>query len=91
MDGRGTLMAKRSSVINDNRNPGMTQAQAEAIFTEFLGVTNFIWVDGTPGIDITDDHIGKASDLLASHFLARRQLINALLLISSFLLPDIRW
>ena len=57
VDGRGTLMAKRSSILNENRNPGMTQAQAEAIFSQYLGVTNFIWVDGTPGIDITDDHI----------------------------------
>ncbi|KAL3935541.1 MAG: hypothetical protein SGBAC_008955 [Bacillariaceae sp.] len=57
VDGRGTLMAKRSSIINDNRNPGMSQADAEAYFKRYLGVTNFIWVDGSPGFDITDDHI----------------------------------
>lgn len=59
VDGRGTLMAKRSSIINENRNPGMTQADAEAYFKRYLGVTNFIWVDGSPGYDITDDHIGE--------------------------------
>ncbi|CAJ1965203.1 unnamed protein product [Cylindrotheca closterium] len=57
VDGRGTLMAKRSSIINENRNPGMSQADAEAYFKRYLGVTNFIWVDGTKGLDITDDHI----------------------------------
>ncbi|MEK7256598.1 MAG: agmatine deiminase family protein, partial [Bacteroidota bacterium] len=32
IDGNGTLMATRSSILNSNRNPGMTQAEAEEIF-----------------------------------------------------------
>lgn len=35
----------------------MTQAQAEAIFTKYLGVTNFLWLDGQAGLEITDQHI----------------------------------
>lgn len=57
IDGRGTLMAKRSSILNRNRNPGMTLAQAEEFFQYYLGVSNFIWLDGAPGLEITDDHI----------------------------------
>ncbi|CAJ1926323.1 unnamed protein product [Cylindrotheca closterium] len=57
VDGRGTLMAKRSSILNDNHNPGATQAEVEAYFRRYLGVNNFIWLDGTAGLDITDDHI----------------------------------
>ena len=57
LDGNGTLMAKRSSILNNNRNPGLTQIQAEEFFTTYLGVTNFIWLDGKSGLDITDDHI----------------------------------
>lgn len=57
MDGNGTLMACKSSILNNNRNPNMTQVQAEAIFTKFLGVTNFIWLDGQAGLEITDQHI----------------------------------
>jgi agmatine deiminase len=57
MDGNGTLMACKSSILNNNRNPGMTQAQAEAIFTKYLGQTNFIWLDGQAGLDVTDQHI----------------------------------
>jgi agmatine deiminase len=57
MDGNGTLMACKSSILNNNRNPGMTQKQAEAIFTKYLGQTNFIWLDGQAGLDITDQHI----------------------------------
>ncbi len=57
VDGNGSFMATRSSILNANRNPGMTQAQAEAIFETNLGVTNFIWLDGVPGLEITDMHI----------------------------------
>lgn len=57
IDGRGVLMACKSSILNENRNPGMTQQQAEAIFTKYLGVTEFIWLEGKAGLDITDMHI----------------------------------
>ena len=57
VDGHGTLMAKRSSILNRNRNPGWKQADAEAYFSKYLGVTNFIWLEGQKGLDITDDHI----------------------------------
>jgi agmatine deiminase len=57
MDGNGTLMACKSSILNANRNPNMTQAQAEAIFIKYLGQTNFIWLDGQAGLDVTDQHI----------------------------------
>ena len=57
IDGKGTLMAKRSSILNPNRNPGLTQTGAEAYFRKYLGITNFIWLQGTKGADVTDDHI----------------------------------
>ncbi len=57
IDGQGTLLATKSAILNANRNPGMTPAQAEVIFTQYLGVTNFIWLDGVAGLEITDMHI----------------------------------
>jgi agmatine deiminase len=57
IDGHGSLMACKSSILNKNRNQGMTQAQAEAFFRKYLGVTNFIWLDGVAGLEITDQHI----------------------------------
>ena len=57
LDGKGTLMAKKSSILNNNRNPGWSQDDAEAYFRYYLGVTNFIWLDGVKGQDVTDDHI----------------------------------
>lgn len=57
IDGNGTLLTTKSATININRNPNMTQAQAETIFTKYLGVTHFIWLDGVAGLEITDQHI----------------------------------
>jgi agmatine deiminase len=57
IDGHGSLMACKSSILNKNRNKGMTQEEAEAIFKEYLGVSNFIWLDGQPDLELTDQHI----------------------------------
>ncbi len=57
IDGNGTFLATKSAILNNNRNPGMTQAEAQGILTKYLGVTNFIWLDGVAGLEITDMHI----------------------------------
>jgi agmatine deiminase len=57
IDGEGVFLACKSSILNKNRNPNMTQAQAETILSTNLGVSNFIWLDGVAGSDITDMHI----------------------------------
>ncbi|MGW5778013.1 agmatine deiminase family protein [Streptomyces sp. NPDC003863] len=56
-DGQGTLMATVSSMVNSNRNPGMTQDQVEQSMKWALGVDKVIWVPGLAGQDITDCHI----------------------------------
>ncbi|MFF6842144.1 agmatine deiminase family protein [Streptomyces tanashiensis] len=56
-DGQGTLMATISSLVNGNRNPGMTQDQVEQSLEWSLGVDKVIWVPGLAGQDITDCHI----------------------------------
>ena len=70
VDGEGTFMATRSSILNNNRNPGLTQAQAETFFKHFLGVTNFIWLDGIAGLDITDMHIDGIARFVGDHTIA---------------------
>lgn len=57
LDGRGTFMATRSSIVNDNRNPGLSEKDVECIIESVLEVDNFIWLDGQVGMDITDFHI----------------------------------
>jgi agmatine deiminase len=64
-DGAGTLMATRSSIINPNRNPKLTQAQIEAAMTAAYGASKVIWFTGIVGQDITDDHVDATSRFLA--------------------------
>ncbi|MFI6158131.1 agmatine deiminase family protein [Kitasatospora sp. NPDC051170] len=56
-DGQGTLMITESSIVNDNRNPGMSRDQVEAELKQVLGVTKVIWLAGVKGKDITDAHV----------------------------------
>ncbi|MFB6678507.1 agmatine/peptidylarginine deiminase [Streptomyces sp. NPDC056390] len=65
-DGNGTLMATRSSLVNKNRNPGMTTAQIEAAMCDAFGASKVIWFNGVTGRDITDDHVDATSRFLAA-------------------------
>jgi len=51
MNGKGTLIATRSSIINPNRNPGKTQDEIDEILKKYLGVRNIIWMSGMSGDD----------------------------------------
>ncbi|MDJ0385559.1 agmatine deiminase family protein [Streptomyces sp. G-G2] len=65
-DGAGTLMATRSSIINPDRNPNLSQAQIEAAMCTAFGASQVIWFKGVLGRDITDDHVDATSRFLAS-------------------------
>ncbi|MFG2336455.1 agmatine deiminase family protein [Streptomyces yangpuensis] len=56
-DGEGTLLATVSSLVNPNRNPGMSQEQVEEELKTALGIEKVVWVPGLAGQDITDCHI----------------------------------
>lgn len=64
-DGLGTLLITESSVVNDNRNPGMTRDEIEAELIRVLGVTKVIWFPGVRGQDITDAHIDSLARFAA--------------------------
>ncbi|KAM0194350.1 hypothetical protein ACHAPA_005255 [Fusarium lateritium] len=57
VDGQGTLLATESSIINPNRNPGMSKKELEEKFQEYLGISKTIWLPGVKGYDVTDYHI----------------------------------
>ncbi len=63
VNGRGTLLTSEECLMHPSiqvRNPGFTKADYEAIFKEYLGVTNVIWLgDGIEG----DDTHGHIDDL----------------------------
>ena len=56
-DGKGTMMATRSSVTHSSRNPYLSEAQIENYLSTNMGISNFIWLDGVYGSEITDMHI----------------------------------
>lgn len=57
VDGEGTVLASRSSWVNDNRNPGLSEGEIGERLVDLLGAERLIWVDGLAGEDITDGHI----------------------------------
>ncbi|PCJ82615.1 MAG: agmatine deiminase [Bacteroidetes bacterium] len=59
IDGHGTLMATRTSITGADRNPDLTELEIEGYLEQYIGVTNFIWLDGLFGglDDVTDQHI----------------------------------
>ncbi|MEM6451469.1 MAG: agmatine deiminase family protein [Cyanobacteria bacterium P01_D01_bin.105] len=72
IDGYGTAILTKSSVLNDNRNPGMSQADVEEALKALLGLRKIIWLEGIRGRDITDGHIdfygrfSKKGEVIAS-------------------------
>ncbi len=61
VNGKGTLLATRSSIINPNRNPGKNQTEIEAALQEYLGITHIIWLTGAPREFC--DAVGSDTDL----------------------------
>lgn len=57
VDGEGTMLATESSIINPNRNPGISKEVIEQDLHTYLGIEKVIWIPGRRGWDITDDHI----------------------------------
>lgn len=57
VDGKGTFLATKSSILKDDRNPNLTQTEVEDYLTTYLGITNFVWLEGISGLEITDMHI----------------------------------
>jgi agmatine deiminase len=62
-NGRGTLLTSEECLLHPDiqvRNPGFTKEDYEAVFKEYLGITNIIWLgDGIEG----DDTHGHIDDL----------------------------
>ena len=57
VDGEGTIITTEQCMLNTNRNPGMTRAEAETILCGALGGEKVIWVPGDPEDTETDGHV----------------------------------
>ncbi len=79
VNGSGTLMATRSSIINDNRNPGLSQEQIEQGLRDYLGVNHFIWLSGAPA-DVCEQALGDGTDYhvdIAARFVGKNKVLYA--------------
>ena len=57
VDGEGTLLTTTECLLNNNRNPSLSQAQIEQELAKQLGVSHFIWLPLGVHLDETDGHI----------------------------------
>lgn len=58
VDGSGTLMATRSSVLSPSRNPDLSQSKIEEMLAHYFGIEQFLWLsNGALKGDDTDGHI----------------------------------
>lgn len=57
VDGEGTLLATENSIINENRNPGLSRTMIEMELRRLLGVETIIWFPGRKDLDVTDVHV----------------------------------
>lgn len=56
-DGIGTVLTTGQCVLNRNRNPGWTEAVAEAAFADSLGTAKVLWLGEGLRNDHTDGHV----------------------------------
>jgi agmatine deiminase len=57
VNGRGTLLTTEQCLLNSNRNPNLGKKGIQQVLSEYLGVTNFIWLKNGILGDDTDGHI----------------------------------
>jgi agmatine deiminase len=60
-DGAGTLITMEPTVLAPNRNPGLTRAEAEAVFRAELGVERTVWLPH----GLLEDRTGGHADNVA--------------------------
>ena len=64
-DGHGTLLATRRCVLDEKRNPGMTEQQMETVLGQRLGLDRFLWLDHG---GLAGDDLGTCACHLARRF-----------------------
>lgn len=67
LNGLGSLLTTKQTLLNSNRNPSLNQEQIEKYLDDYLGASNIIWLEKGLINDHTDGHIDDIARFVSAN------------------------